>query len=1369
MIKKLRLSTEGMVRDITKSKFPGQMYFDAKNIRIIATDQQSTYSVTNEHGNEKEFIIPTPSIDLINKRILYSGIDNILRYVEYKSTNPVPGNEIEEEYTELVSGNYVPRTSGLQKIIGKAYTRDNVIILTTDDNGFDCIWEIENISTNESLVVKLLYMRNMGFSVNNPIQAIYNYENTIIEKLYWVDGNHQLRFINIRQSILNGDSEDLIDMNVSSVDTVGTFDVSQPQLISLTSGGSHTAGMIQYAYNLYRINGSQTAISPLSEMITLGKDSGGGDVNEVVSVVPTISIKDIDVNYSNIKIYSVKYTSYNQTPTINIVFDGLVSNYSDMRITDSGVVNQTLSLAEFLFLGSNVFIPKHIETKNLRMFLFNIKEIKFDVKDLDTRIYGHSVSGEALVWENLISDGSGGVTTNDPIITLNTTTYALDKNHDSINRDYNIYKFQKNGTTFGAEGKYIKIEIDRTQQNELEYDGKKLLKDREIYRFGIEFFNTRGQVSFPYWMCDLKAPEGNLQGFTNKVKLTLKPEFYTWLSTQSEETKPIGYRLIRSERTESDKTIVCQGIINSMAANIKKATKTTDKTVLANESNSFGVLKIPSLQRPLMQYQWPFVGATDYHDLSSNSYSTMNAGHSGDREGFSAAPTSQYRAQNIQFNKMMQIFSPEVTFGNSSFNSSNTLRVVGTQLESEKNNWGAEYNPISKQNEVEGKFLNGFQATPPSVIKIPIIGDINGLYDYSFYGPTNASTTTSVSQLYRKFKGGFLKTPVTGISMFNIYGTPEKTNIGQDSKPYNNDSSFRYANSLRPMLLDNWDESASHKNTQIQIQGCNSYGGKCVTIMEGDNSSLTPIANRRSLEKIFTDARLNTLTGGSGILLGNVNSAMLVEICQDSTYEYLGGIYGGNTMESKSKSSYISVGPYSEIGINNIYIDSPGDTFISDFNFEKISKTDTELSGREYTQLTELISIPVETTINLRERNDISINPWDNRFQPRVDEYHKYNQVYSQEPTLIKTTGKGFKFKDVEDFDAKIIASSQKIPGEFIDSWTNYLENETRDLDGRYGPINGTAKINDEIYTFQDSGIAKISIEPRVQTQALDGLALQIGTGSVLNYHYYISTESGTKNKWSILQTSKGIYYYDTINRSIGNIGEGMSNVSDANGFHSFMNQSTNIDELSIDNPLIGKGVSVGYNNIENEVLMTFLQDGNNFTIGITDSNLRFTSFYDYTPSMYIGKAQRLITSSSNLNEGWQHFKGLRNRFYGIYYPSYITFLPNPGNESDVVFNNAEYKMEMTDVNGNDLPNKTFSKIRLWNEYQDTGNVDLTIRSNVSRKFRNWNITFPRVSKGSYNSRDRIRNPWTYIKFTFDNLDGKKMVAHDIIISYTEY
>lgn len=1376
-MKQLELTTEGMVKDLSKSKFPGQMYFDAKNIRIMATDQQSTFSVTNEHGNTKLFSIPIPSINLVERRIEYTGLDGVSKTTPYATSGLViPRGEIESTYT---NADQTVKISGIQVLIGKAYTRNDVILFTTDESGFDCIWELENVSTELPVIVTLKYMRNMGFSSLNPIQAIYNYENSSIEKIYWVDGKNQLRFLNLRQSKLNKDTEELIDLSASVVDTVGKFNTSQPKLVGLTSGGSHTAGMIQYAYNLYRVNGSQTAISPLSEIIALGKETQGGSLNEVVSSMPTISIKNIDKNYTHIKIYSIKYTSLNQSPSISIVSDSLISNYEDTRYSDSGNSFTSISLSEFLFLGSNVTIPKHIESKNLRLFLFNVKELKFDV-DIDMRAYSHNSSSQAVVWSDVISDGNNGVTTNNPsnIITLSTISYGLDAKHDSVNRDYNIYKYIKNGTNYGAEGKYVVLKVN--QNNSLtsdEISRSRFLKDREIYRFAIEFYNKKGQYSFPKWISDLKMPDGNLLGKHNTIEATMKPEFYTWLaSLPDNDEKPIGYRILRSNRTENDKTIICQGLINSMVANLKKTGKETNKAILAGLASDSDVLKMPSLQRPLKQRQIPFTGASDYHELSSDSYLNNNSlGRGTLREGFTAAPSTEHRAQNIQFNRMMQVFSPEVTFCNPTFNSSTMLRVVGIQKETTLNNWASEYNPISKLNSHESKFIGGANISSPGVVITTITGSPSALGDNSIFGPTNSDNDTGVFQFYREFKKGFFQIPESAIKTYSIYGSPEITEIGQDSKAYNGDSLYRYSNSLRPMLIDNWNQEATNRDCEVQILGTNTFGAKCVTIMEGDNSSSTPISSRATLEKLFTNGKFHEQTGGLGQVgptynLGTGdNSAMVVELTHDVNHAYLGGIYGGNSMEDKSRSSYIGVGSYSPILNNSVLIISAGDTYVADFKFAKMTKTNTELSNQDYLQVTEIISIPLETTVNIKQRNDISINSWDNRYQPKEIEYHNYNNVYSQQPTLIQTTGTGFKFKSINEFDTKIISSSKKISGEFIDSWTNFLENETRTLDGRYGPINGVAKLGDEVYTFQDTGVARISIEPRVQTTANDGLAIQIGTGSVLNHHSYLSTESGTKNKWSIISTSGGIYFYDTINRSISQVRESVVSLSEQAGLHSFMTNNTKLEDLSKDNPLIGKGVSVGYNAIDNEVYMTFLQTIPSYTIAFNESKKAFTSFYDYKPAIYINKGQRMITTHPDKSSGWQHFTGLRNTFYGLKHDSSITFLVAPGTRKDIVFNNAEYKMEMTNSEGLDLPNSTFTSIRLWNEYQDTGEVNLVLRSNLKRKFRNWGVTFPRTMNGSNKSRDRIRNPWSYLKFTLNNQDGKKMIAHDIKVSYTEY
>jgi hypothetical protein len=142
-----------------------------------------------------------------------------------------------------------------------------------------------------------------------------------------------------------------------------------------------------------------------------------------------------------------------------------------------------------------------------------------------------------------------------------------------------------------------------------------------------------------------------------------------------------------------------------------------------------------------------------------------------------------------------------------------------------------------------------------------------------------------------------------------------------------------------------------------------------------------------------------------------------------------------------------------------------------------------------------------------------------------------------------------------------------------------------------------------------------------------------------------------------------------------------------------------------------------------------------------------------------------MITTNANNTQVWEHFRGIKNHFYGTHYPSTIEFNVAPQGGRDVVFNNASYKMEMTSPLLVDLPNTGLTKVRVYNDYQDSGEITLTLRDNMFKKFRHWKINLPRHA----GSRDRIRNPWSFIEFTFDNESGNNMVLHDMTIHYTEY
>lgn len=1353
MIKKVRHSYKGINQDITKSKVPNEFYFEGKNIRIIATNSQSTGSVTNEKGNTLIVAIPIPFINFEDSQIEYVSGET-LKVLPFTTT------EINETYP----------SSGEQIIIGHGYARNNFVLFTTDNNGIDCIWKIDEVTYD----ITLLYLRNLNFGTSNPIQVINNYENDSIDKIYWVDGKAQTRYINIHHSILNQDLEELIDLSSNNIQIVGKFDMDQPEIIDVVQGGIHTSGMIQYAYNLYRINGSQTTISPLTELIALtkGESNGGGDVNEIVGAVPVIKIDNLDETYTNLKLYAIKYTSYNETPSISIILDKSISGTDEITYYDDGNIISSLSLEEFLFLGSNIIIPKHINTKKNIMFFANYKEKNFDVdtynniNSIDTRAYSFAPNTTSTnIYESLY-DNAGVVDSLDPALVISTDEIDGDTTvpykHPAINKDYDTYNRQYNSNVVGGEGAYIRYRIVRNQVGSFGFTSEdaegKFLKDNEVYRLGIQFYNSYGQISLPKWITDFKniivSNNSNLRGFYSSVQIGLKPLFYVWLNTSSnfldengaydESLKPVGYKLLRAERTLLDRTILCQGLINGMLSQvIGDTTGDNEEDPLEQDyiDRVNGGLKIPSMMRRFDEYLSPMWGNKSYfrvdrYDEYHPNFDPSVGNGDAANEVFKDADSGQWTAGTYQFTKLMQMFSPEITFNTIQNLSQTQLNVVGG-LENDYNAcWAQSRNINTKLVRDEVKTFNAIshfdiKAALPGNRQV-IKGDFEDIQEHGFFGHFESEEGMNFAQTYRRYTGDFYPANVEQ----SIYGVPEISTTGQSRRTYNGDGDMIYYNSLENLSAD------SHLNF------VNSWGARNAVFALGANGVDTQ--DRIGLEDLYA---LTPMADDGQSLVGEFRIPKLLV--------YLGNIYGGNSYESKKRSNYLEVGEYQTIATDVYNCLHFGDTFISAFKFAKIVKTNSEVYSYNSEQVTEIVEFRVETTVDLKNRNDESLNSWDNRFQPQEEEYTKYNKVYSQEPTLIIRRDLDYRFKRVNSYDTNIISSKVKLPGEIIDSWTDLQPNNTLTLNGRYGPINALISFRDELYTLQDSSVAFISIMPRVQISGSDGLEVELGSGKVLQEYRYISTESGTKNKWSVVISPSAFYYFDSLNKSINIFKEGIGSLSDSRGLHTYFMNNTFESSLNVDNPVLGQGVSSGYDFINNDMFMTFLQGESSFTLSYNETLNNFVSFYDYIPARYISKGNNFITTSPSNTLLYRQYYGEFNTFYGVYYPSYIIFLVNPESE-DCTLNNIEYRSEVY-LDNLDQPSLTLTHVQLWNEYQDSELRDLVINNNLSRKFRTWRITLPR----NKNTRDRIRNPWNFVKLQFENEENKRLILHDVDISYT--
>lgn len=164
-----------------------------------------------------------------------------------------------------------------------------------------------------------------------------------------------------------------------------------------------------------------------------------------------------------------------------------------------------------------------------------------------------------------------------------------------------------------------------------------------------------------------------------------------------------------------------------------------------------------------------------------------------------------------------------------------------------------------------------------------------------------------------------------------------------------------------------------------------------------------------------------------------------------------------------------------------------------------------------------------------------------------------------------------------------------------------------------------------------------------------------------------------------------------------------------------------------------------------------------------------FEEFPDYTPNIYIPLGRKIISTNPEINKGYLHYEGEYGKYYDVYFPSKINVMMS--NDSDIIkiYNNLAYKSELFDSAGNDIYNETFDSIRLRNNYQDTDYIDLLYSSNIipgtigdiRRRMRTWHYTIPRYENA------RLRDAWMQVYLSFENNNNKRLVMHEIEVSYT--
>ena len=156
-----------------------------------------------------------------------------------------------------------------------------------------------------------------GKTQDTQISGVFVYEHSELQKIYWVDGINQLRYLNIADS---NDSLPITEAN--KLNSCPSFKMDHHiEVKRINGGGVFTSGVIQYAFTYFNKNGAETNIVDMTPLYYIGEEHRGLMADETVGCSYEVTIKNPDTSFDYIRLYSIMRTSLNGQPIVRIVKD----------------------------------------------------------------------------------------------------------------------------------------------------------------------------------------------------------------------------------------------------------------------------------------------------------------------------------------------------------------------------------------------------------------------------------------------------------------------------------------------------------------------------------------------------------------------------------------------------------------------------------------------------------------------------------------------------------------------------------------------------------------------------------------------------------------------------------------------------------------------------------------------------------------------------------------------------------------------------------------------------------------------------------------------------------------------------------------
>jgi hypothetical protein len=586
---------QGLNLDIGYDSIQNTFYIDALNIRISTVKGESQGSVTNIKGNKFYFDIPVTG-----------------------SWGDPPAN-----WTALNP-----------EIIGSTSIRNKIIIFVADDSDSKgWIYELDYNETDcafNSLTLKY-YAVDFNFKKSWPIEAVGRYESDCYRRVYWSDYNNFFRGINLEAPNLDNLPVGLIDIFPDLIFTL-------PLLTNVLGGGSLSTGTWQYTFRLITEDGKVTLMAPGSNLIHTVSDTEAetqsarynGDrsgINSGKSHEVTIDTSDYGF-FKSIELIAIYYQDLNGTPAIYSIEEKDILEQSEVVFIHTGTEEEVvIENFEYTLTRLAFNTVKTLTPKDNSLIVANIKGKSFDINSL---LDGGETFDSRT--KRFRADGSlpnPDTTDENKLLNAFNQNYNKDAHWDVDWHNDEQYKFKADLTTLGGDSPNISYKfhlepfwidgdvqpgfanlgnlpqptpnlndgysyVNTTYPSEISPFMTGILrgyKRGETYRFGIIFYNNKGEASFVNYIGDIKFPdiseEDGVVNTSNSVFFPLSRETSRLPSIASpgtiiteayalgveftidfsscpsiiDDNKITGYQIVRLKRDTPNKRRLCSGII----------------------------------------------------------------------------------------------------------------------------------------------------------------------------------------------------------------------------------------------------------------------------------------------------------------------------------------------------------------------------------------------------------------------------------------------------------------------------------------------------------------------------------------------------------------------------------------------------------------------------------------------------------------------------------------------------------------------------------------------------------------------------------------------------------------------------------------